>query len=271
MRNINTRLLKIMYLTPLLDARSIPTPPYTQNAGGWVKLNTRPKCLAIKQGSLMSTLSRMVWGIFFASVAFYTLADTADVGIVLATAGTVQIHRGTQQIPAQRKTVLHVNDEIHTADNARAQLRFADGTITTLGANTGFVIKQFDWTEKQSTEANVQLELLSGVFRAVTGKALDVAGSEFGVKTPTGVIGIRGTDFWGGYLDANAVDVLLIDGDHAVVVSNASGKVRLEKPGQGTTLKADQSELAVKEWPQAKVARAVATITWPDGSTPPTN
>ncbi|HSC76588.1 MAG TPA: FecR family protein [Pseudomonadales bacterium] len=215
-------------------------------------------------------LARIVSGIFFIAATFYTWAETPPVGLVLATAGTVQIQRGTQQIPAERKTALQVNDTIKTGDNARAQLRFADGTITTLGANTGFVIKQFDWTEKQTTQANVQLELLAGAFRSVTGKALDVAGSRFGVKTPVGVIGIRGTDFWGGYLDPDAVDVLLIDGKHAVEVSNTNGKVLLEKPGQGTTLKADQSGLVVKEWPKTKVSRAVATITWPDGSTPPT-
>lgn len=220
---------------------------------------------------MMNKISRIVLGLLFVTATHCALAAApTPVGVVLAIAGSVDIQRDQQKITAARKTELHINDEIRTGDNSRAQLRFADGTITTLGANTGFVIKQFSWTEKQSTEADVQLELLSGAFRSVTGKALDVAGSEFGVKTPTGVIGIRGTDFWGGYLDPNAVDVLLISGEHAVEVSNASGKVLLEKAGQGTTLKSDQSALTVKEWPQAKVGRAVATITWPDGSTPPT-
>lgn len=218
----------------------------------------------------MSKLSRLVSGLFFLVAVHCGWAATLPAGVVLATAGNVEIQRGAQKIPATRKTELLVDDEIHTGDNARAQLRFADGTVTTLGANTGFRIKQFTWQEQSGKKSSVQFELLSGAFRTVTGKALDVAGSEFGVTTPAGVIGIRGTDFWGGYLEANAVDVLLIDGKHAVEVSNASGKVLLEKPGQGTTLKADQSALVVKEWPQAKVGRAVATITWPDGSTPPT-
>lgn len=213
----------------------------------------------------------LISGLLLTITSLSTFASDPAAGIVLATAGTVEIQRGPQKIPAERKTVLQVDDEIHTGDNARAQLRFTDGTVTTLGANTGFRIKQFTWKEKSTNKSSVQFELLSGAFRTVTGKALDVAGSEFGVKTPAGVIGIRGTDFWGGYLEANAVDVLLIDGKHAVEVSNASGKVLLEKPGQGTTLKADQSPLAVKEWPKAKVDRAVATISWPDGQTPPDN
>ena len=220
-------------------------------------------------------LTQLILGLILSIATCCTFADTPTanppvVGVVLATAGTVEIQRGTQKIAAERKTELQVNDEIHTSDNARAQLRFVDGTVTTLGGNTGFVIHKFDWSAKKKEKSSAQFELLTGAFRSVTGKALDVAGSDFGVKTPMGVIGIRGTDFWGGYLDGDAVDVLLIDGKHAVEVSNASGKVLLEKPGQGVTLTKDQSVLTVKEWPKTKVGRAVATITWPDGSTPPT-
>lgn len=197
------------------------------------------------------------------------VAETA-IGVVLATAGTVNIQRNGQPIVAERKTELAVGDEIHTGKDARAQLRFADGTITTLGGDTAFVIKAFAWENQSEKPANAAFELLTGAFRTVTGKIMDAQGSRFGVNTPVGTIGIRGTDFWGGYLDGNAVDVLLIDGEHAVEVTNTTGKVLLEKPGQGVTLQSNQSPLAVKTWPQAKVKRAVATITWPDGSTPPT-
>lgn len=208
--------------------------------------------------------------VFAALLSHSVAAAEAAVGVVLATAGTVNIQRNGQTIAAERKTELTVGDEIHTGKDARAQLRFADGTITTLGGDTAFVIKAFAWENQSEKPANAAFELLTGAFRTVTGKIMDAQGSRFGVNTPVGTIGIRGTDFWGGYLDGNAVDVLLIDGEHAVEVTNTTGKVLLEKPGQGVTLQSNQSPLAVKTWPQAKVKRAVATITWPDGSTPPT-
>lgn len=206
----------------------------------------------------------------FSALLSHTAAAETAVGMVLATAGTVSIQRNGQTTIAERKTHLAVGDEIHTGDNARAQLRFADGTITTLGGNTAFVIKQFAWAPKAEKAPNATFVLLTGAFRTVTGKILDASGSTFGVNTPVGTIGIRGTDFWGGYLEGDAVDVLLIDGTHAVEVSNTTGKAVLEKPGQGVTLKSNQAPLAVKTWPATKVNRAVATITWPDGSTPPT-
>lgn len=212
-----------------------------------------------------------VWfSVVFSVLLSHTAAAETAVGVVLATTGTVNIQRNGQTVIAERKTHLAVGDEIHTGDNARAQLRFADGTITTLGGNTAFAIKQFAWKPKTEKASNAAFVLLTGAFRTVTGKILDTPDSTFKVNTPVGTIGIRGTDFWGGYLDGDAVDVLLIDGSHAVEISNATGTVLLEKPGQGVTLKPNQSALAVKTWPATKVNRAVATITWPDGSTPPT-
>ena len=220
----------------------------------------------MKKNNIIAWLSLVFAALLSHSVA----AAEAAVGVVLATAGTVNIQRNGQTIAAERKTELTVGDEIHTGKDARAQLRFADGTITTLGGDTAFVIKQFAWENKAEKPSNAAFVLLTGAFRTVTGKIMEASGSRFGVDTPVGTIGIRGTDFWGGYLDGNSVDVLLISGEHAVEVSNTTGKVLLEKPGQGVTLKSNQSALAVKTWPATKVNRAVATITWPDGSTPPT-
>lgn len=88
------------------------------------------------------------------------------------------------------------------------------------------------------------------------------------MQTPVGTIGIRGTDFWGGYLEADNIDVLLISGEHAIEVKNANGSVMLQKAGEGTTLKKDQIAPQVKIWPQAKVDKAIATIAWPDGDAP---
>ncbi|HQQ64145.1 MAG TPA: FecR family protein [Pseudomonadales bacterium] len=190
-------------------------------------------------------------------------ASNNSAAVVLATNGTVTIQRGGAALPATRKSTLVEHDEIHTGDNARAQLRFADGTVTTLGANTIFVIKTYQWKSDNKQEADAGFQLVQGAFRTVTGHILDAQGSRFNVTTPVGVIGIRGTDFWGGYLDGDNVDVLLIDGKHAVTISNKSGTVILNKPGEGTTLRADQGAPAVKVWPKEKVGRAVATIAWP--------
>lgn len=190
-------------------------------------------------------------------------------GVMLATVGDVTVQRGDKTLPAPRRTLLEVDDTVNTGHNARAQLRFDDGTVTTLGADTTYRILRYRY-KPASTQANaMQFELVSGAFRTITGTGMNAVGSTFDVKTPAGNLGIRGTDFWGGYLDGDSVDVLLIKGDHALEVSNGNSTVTLAKDGEGTTLKADQSALAVKNWPTAKVGRAVTTVAWPEAQDMP--
>lgn len=203
-----------------------------------------------------------------ASLLLSGLAFGAEsIGAVLGVVGSVTVNHDNKTIAAQRKTRLYENDIIVSGDNARAQLRFADGTLTTMGANTSMKITMFTFQQKDKPNM-AQFELLKGAFRTLSGELLKTSGSQFHVQTPVGTIGIRGTDFWGGYLEADNIDVLLISGEHAIEVKNANGSVMLQKAGEGTTLKKDQTAPQVKVWPQTKVDKAVATIAWPDGNAP---
>lgn len=109
-------------------------------------------------------------------------------------------------------------------------------------------------------EANAAFELTKGVFRAVTGVITNRDDPRFRVKNLVGSIGIGGTDFWGGYLDENKVDVLFISGDKSILVENEFGSIELTEPGQSTTIVPGKAPTTPKFWPDAKVQRAVETI-----------
>ena len=88
-----------------------------------------------------------------------------------------------------------------------------------------------------------------------------LASSEISVTTPVAIIGIRGTEFWGGPIDDQVLGVFLIDG--AVSVTNAAGQQILNLPGQGTNIAAPGvAPGAVTFWPADKVSRAIATVTF---------
>jgi hypothetical protein len=70
---------------------------------------------------------------------------------------------------------------------------------------------------------------------------------------------VRGTEFWGGPIDAK-YGVQLRVGE--VVVSNQAGQVILSKTGEGTNIPSPldpPSEPTI--WPESKVTRAIATVT----------
>jgi hypothetical protein len=86
-----------------------------------------------------------------------------------------------------------------------------------------------------------------------------LARSDVSVTTPFAAIGVRGTEFWGGPIDDQALGVFLIEG--AVRVSNAAGARILERPGQGTNIaRSGAAPGPVTLWPPDKVNRALATV-----------
>lgn len=152
---------------------------------------------------------------------------------------------------------VHLQEEISTGDAARLELTFDDGTTLTLGERARVVIDEFvynpaDGLDRMAVSA-------SGAFRFVTG-ALARADSDISVATPVALIGVRGTDFWGGPIDG-AFGVFLLEG--SVAVTNAAGEAVLAAPGEGVNLDGpDVAPGAVTIWPQDKVDRAFATVTF---------
>jgi len=79
------------------------------------------------------------------------------------------------------------------------------------------------------------------------------------VTTPVANVGIRGTEFWGGPIDDQALGVFLIEG--SVRVSNAAGERILSQRGQGTNIATPGAAPGpVTLWPPDKVSRALAAV-----------
>lgn len=187
--------------------------------------------------------------------------NAQEIGKVIIAKKQVLVERHNQQIDVKRRSPLFKHDVVKTGEGAKAQFRLADGTVFSLGEQSELLIAEYLFSEEKS---NAAFELTKGVFRAVTGAITNRDDPEFRVNTPVGSIGIRGTDFWGGYLDEDKVDVLLVSGDKAIIVTNQFGQVELTEPGQGTTIVPGKAPSPPKLWSDLKVQRAVATITMED-------
>ncbi|MCF2858025.1 FecR family protein [Pseudoalteromonas sp. SMS1] len=160
----------------------------------------------------------------------------------------------------KRKSKIFHQDFITTGKLARAQFRFQEGTILTLGADTRFLVADFSYTHAQNT-SSASFEFIQGAFRVVTGEITKVARPNFKIKTPLGSIGIRGTDFWGGHLyDTESIEVILLDSEHPLTIENQFGKVVISEPGTGSTLRKGKPPTQPVKWSKQKLQDAVKTI-----------
>lgn len=186
------------------------------------------------------------------------VAAAVEAGKVSRIKGEASLERGGKTMPLELGTVVHVSDRLSTAKDARLEITLADDTKVTLGANAGLVIDEFVF-QPDKGKGTALLNVVKGAFRFTTGKISGLKDKDVGVKTAFANLAVRGTDFWGGPIDESN-GVLVLDGE--VRVSTRKGKVVLGK-GQGTMVASRRKKPGeIKSWPEAKVQRAVATISF---------
>jgi hypothetical protein len=162
---------------------------------------------------------------------------------------------------------IFVGDHIVTGHNSRVLLQMVDGTKLTLGEDTEFVISAYHYSKK-AQRGSAAVELVRGVFRAVTGAIGKLKERDFKVKTSVATIGIRGTDFWGGFFFSKSLDVALLDGK-GIYVENAAGRVDVTSIGDGTTISSDnEAPTAPKRWGDQKLDAAKLSVALKIGMRP---
>ena len=169
--------------------------------------------------------------------------------------GTVARQQGQAEVESPQPRELSVGaqvadaDVVVTGEGARLLFTMADGTALTLGEHS-----RFAFSPALLDGGTAPLQLLGGAFRLTTeNKQLEVV-------TPMGVIGIRGTDFWGGFLDTDDFGVFLFSGK-PVTVRNDYGQVELA-PGQGTNLAPGKAPTPPGAWGDGRLQRAKDTVTF---------
>ncbi|MCC2638981.1 MAG: uncharacterized protein K0Q68_2700 [Moraxellaceae bacterium] len=184
-------------------------------------------------------------------------ADPCRVGEVTRIAGAVSLQRDTRVLVPVTGTRLCQGDRFVTGPGSIAELRLRDGSRISVGKDSEFVIREYRIYRDRPNQA--LFELTRGAFRSITG-FITKRSHRYEVRTPVGTIGVRGTDFWGGFgLTEGGLDVIMLEGK-GVYVDTPAGRVELDKAGLGTTVVNGAAQAPVA-WGQDKIGRAVATIT----------
>jgi len=179
------------------------------------------------------------------------------IGAVTRIQGEASGTRGGSTRALGLNAPVFLNDVVSTGDGSRLEVTFADDTRLTLGGGTKLTLDTYVFNPAVGRRT-IRFGII-GALRFLSGQLSKLAISRVSVKTPVAVIGIRGTEFFAGPIDDQALGVFLIEG--AVSVSNAAGRRILNRPGQGTNIATTGAAPGpVTIWPQAKVNRALAAV-----------
>jgi hypothetical protein len=106
----------------------------------------------------------------------------------------VQIQRGGTRVPASVGTSVRTSDVIVTGADGSAGITFTDNSLVSVGPNSIFAIDKYHFdttTHAGAFEGNLR----QGRLAAVSGKMVKQSAESMKIRTPSAVMGVRGTEF----------------------------------------------------------------------------
>jgi hypothetical protein len=173
-----------------------------------------------------------------ALLAFVALAFTELVfanAVATTVTGNVTVQTGSAAArPLRLGDQVRQGDTVSTGANSAVVLKFDDGQVAALTANSRMAVSTYQYNA-QSRTGNVLLSLIDGGMRAVTGLIGRNSPQNVSYRAATATIGIRGTD----------VTIATSGGDVVIKVTEGSisftfqGKTVTVPAGEGVRARSD--------------------------------
>jgi hypothetical protein len=135
---------------------------------------------------------RKAWMVVAAMAALPALG--ADVGLVKVSQGTVMVERAGARMPAPVGTALQASDVIVTGADGAAGITFTDNSLVSVGPDSVFAIEKYAF-DNTTYAGEFQGSLSKGRLAAVSGKMVKQAPESMKIRTPSAIMGVRGTEF----------------------------------------------------------------------------
>jgi hypothetical protein len=173
-----------------------------------------------------------------ASLALATLAAlpalAQDIGTIRFAAGTVEVVRGAERIPAARGTAVRQGDSVVTGAASTAQLVMVDNALISMRAGTTLSLERYQFDTAGTGAGEALIALVRGTMRTFTGLIVARDRDKFRMRTSIATLGIRGSGNILAHDDGIGTVNHTLTGAHSVTGKDPSGAERtlVSYPGQ---------------------------------------
>lgn len=123
-----------------------------------------------------------------------TAGAADDVGRMKVVKGSVSIERGGARLPAAVGLTLQQGDLIVTGRDGSAGITFNDDSLLSVGPDSVLSVDHFAFDSTSHT-GRFDTSLRQGTLSAVSGKIAKQSPEAMKVRTPSTILGVRGTEF----------------------------------------------------------------------------
>jgi hypothetical protein len=118
----------------------------------------------------------------------------ADVGLVKVAKGDVRVERNGAKLPVVVGMGLAASDVIVTGADGSAGITFTDNSLVSVGPGSVFAIDKYSF-DTTTHVGEFQGSLKQGRLAAVSGKMVKQSPESMKIRTPSSIMGVRGTEF----------------------------------------------------------------------------
>ena len=122
------------------------------------------------------------------------LAAAQDIGRIKVSKGQVSIERAGVALPAPVGARLQSADVVTTGSEGAVGITLSDDTLLSAGANSRLSLDRF-MHEPATNQGRLDVSLNRGTLAVISGRIAKQSPEAMTVRTPTAILGVRGTEF----------------------------------------------------------------------------
>jgi hypothetical protein len=130
-----------------------------------------------------------------AMIALVAAPAAAEIGRIKRVYGHAEIVRGDKTLPATPGALLLEHDILQTGPDGRISLAFVDNTRFSIGPASRIDVAQFRFDETTHSGSRFETKVDRGSLAIVSGQIAHESKDAMKVRTPTSLLGVRGTRF----------------------------------------------------------------------------
>ena len=121
-------------------------------------------------------------------------AAEGEIGQVKTVAGEAYLVHDGARADAEPGAAVFENDVVETGADGSIGITFNDNTVISAGPNTELAIDEYQY-DSTTLEGTMLADLLSGTLAVDSGDMVRGSSDAMKVKTPSAILGVRGTKF----------------------------------------------------------------------------
>jgi hypothetical protein len=122
------------------------------------------------------------------------LAEGPQIGRIDNASGTVSVVRDGNRLPARPGDPVYRNDVIETGPGGSAGVTFVDNSRLSTGPDSQLAVPEFQF-DTGTSRGSMLADLRRGTLTVVSGAITHTTPGAMHIKTPTAILGVRGTSF----------------------------------------------------------------------------